>query len=955
MRAQVAAVSDGIPLELMPLLMPYGRDRRVALRIERMPIRARLSRGRNNGDGSWSLTRDELEGLEYLPPKGATEPPTLMVRVIGLDSDNGTTLSVLDYPVLPVGADADTTGQIEGNTGQREELRNLRGELAKTKAALRVLQSELDAARKSFDSELEERLNEASADAASALEERRAAWQAELRDRMTKADARAQERLDQARKRWESDIEAQLSRAEETWKSTEAARLAEAEARWREQSGRVLAKESAQFKKIEAELAEARTRAASHASNDAELRRLQDEISKLSAAIAERDAEATEARTAATAEVREQSRRELAAALSQAQEKWKAAETRRLASAETVWKELSDRALEDMKHRLEETENELLKARNEARASREQRDTTETKRLRAELSTALQTLAVREKEIAGAKSASDLAAKSVEELAVAVSTAEAAWKKDEAKRLAAAEARWSEQSAQVVADVSAKLQRSEAALAKAQAELKSAQARRDNDEIRRLNDALAQAQTKLSRRQAELAETQNAADDALAQAREEFEQRLARSKEEWAAQEATRLADAETEWKTQSDRLLKQANTRLESSEAALAEARKTATTAQDRRESAELKRLRTEFAEAREKLAERETQLAEAKVAAGRERERNRTDVEAALAKAEESWKAAETVRLAEVETCERERGARALAEATGRLERTEAALNETRVQLEAERERGMVALAETRTRLERTESVLQDARNRIESMRDPANETELERLRADLAALQVAIDERDAELAEIRANTRRTREDLNTRIQAAVMRARDEWRAEEDRRMDAAHRQWESDARLKGTIDFATGMASEPLEEQRKDKRLAIDIALAAALAVVVVVGVTFYPMISGLLTGTPGGSAIGMTKAAASVPAAATPVLPHAVVTVSAAKLRTDPSTDSHVVATLMRGLDVTLVGQRGSWTNIRVAGENGQPARNGWVHTASLKQIQTAPQKLNSATN
>src|ERR1700678_3967415 len=159
MRAQATAVSDGVPLELTPLLLPYGRDRPIPLRIERMPHRARLSRGRNNGDGSWSLTRDEVEGLEYLPPKGATDSPTLTIRIIGLESDNGATLSMLDFPVLPSDAEIESTAEDAGEIAtRREEARNLRGELAKTKTALRVLQSELDASRKSFDTELEERL-----------------------------------------------------------------------------------------------------------------------------------------------------------------------------------------------------------------------------------------------------------------------------------------------------------------------------------------------------------------------------------------------------------------------------------------------------------------------------------------------------------------------------------------------------------------------------------------------------------------------------------------------------------------------------------------------------------------------------------------------------------------------------------------------------------------------------
>jgi len=135
MRARAeAGLSDGLPFDLMNLVTPYGRDRRVTLRVERMPIRARLSRGRNNGDGSWSLTREELEGLLYFPPRGSSDIPTLVVRIIGLDSDNGATLGVVD--AVPGYADDDS--QLPPPALQREaELKKLKADLAKTKAALR--------------------------------------------------------------------------------------------------------------------------------------------------------------------------------------------------------------------------------------------------------------------------------------------------------------------------------------------------------------------------------------------------------------------------------------------------------------------------------------------------------------------------------------------------------------------------------------------------------------------------------------------------------------------------------------------------------------------------------------------------------------------------------------------------------------------------------------------------
>src|ERR1700690_2522820 len=58
-----------LPLSLAPLLTPYRRHGRLSLRVERVPQLARLSGGRNNGDGTWSLASDELEGLNYLVPE----------------------------------------------------------------------------------------------------------------------------------------------------------------------------------------------------------------------------------------------------------------------------------------------------------------------------------------------------------------------------------------------------------------------------------------------------------------------------------------------------------------------------------------------------------------------------------------------------------------------------------------------------------------------------------------------------------------------------------------------------------------------------------------------------------------------------------------------------------------------------------------------------------------------
>src|SRR5579863_8067692 len=67
---EIAATTRATPLALAPLIQPYRKLGKVSLRVERMQRFARLSRGRNNGDGSWSLASDELDDLEYLCADG---------------------------------------------------------------------------------------------------------------------------------------------------------------------------------------------------------------------------------------------------------------------------------------------------------------------------------------------------------------------------------------------------------------------------------------------------------------------------------------------------------------------------------------------------------------------------------------------------------------------------------------------------------------------------------------------------------------------------------------------------------------------------------------------------------------------------------------------------------------------------------------------------------------------
>src|SRR5262249_24984898 len=99
--ASAAAPQGGIPLVLEPLLEPCRGSSRLGVRVERLPDKARLSRGNNNGDHTWSLMSDELDGLLYLPPKKVNGPHRLAIRVISLDGDVAPTLALLDFPITP--------------------------------------------------------------------------------------------------------------------------------------------------------------------------------------------------------------------------------------------------------------------------------------------------------------------------------------------------------------------------------------------------------------------------------------------------------------------------------------------------------------------------------------------------------------------------------------------------------------------------------------------------------------------------------------------------------------------------------------------------------------------------------------------------------------------------------------------------------------------------------------
>jgi hypothetical protein len=491
--AEATPAPSGIPLELMPLLQPYRRHEHLSLRLERLPNRARLSRGRINDDRSWSLTLDDLHDLVYLPPEGLDKPHTLALRVISLDGDIGATLAVLDVPVAPgdaraVAAPRPASTPSPAATADAEvELRLLRDALAAAKASLAAREAELAAARAAWDGELQQRLAAAAAEAAATLEQSRAAWQAAEKDRAAQAAAQAtaliEQRLAAAQDAWQQEARAVLAQAEEGWKAKaqEAARLAAAAAQKHEQTAAALAEATARLGRAEAELAAAR---AASETDRAALRRLKDELAAAQAALAAREAALAATQRQAEESGAERARQAVEAELAAARSAWEGELQQRLAEA------AAEAEAQLAAYRAEwegELQQHLAAAAAEAAAALEQS--------RAEWQAALEARAAAEDDRAALSEEEvqrriDAARQAWEqEASAALAAAAEAWKAGEAERLAAATAQGREEWAQALAEAARRLERAEAELARMRAAAETGRG-----ELRPLGDDRAAAQ-----------------------------------------------------------------------------------------------------------------------------------------------------------------------------------------------------------------------------------------------------------------------------------------------------------------------------------------------------------------------------------------------------------------------------------------------------------------------------
>ena len=950
---------DPIPLDIRPLLTPYKKRGRLLVRIERMQPRARLSAGRNNGDGSWSLASDELEDLCYLPAVKVTDPHTLAVRIVEIDPTGGSTLAVLDYVVSPDSAGPAATTEANGpdttvELGQlRDEAQQLANRLAAREEELAAAQAEVEKTRAELARELDAR-------------------QTELGAEIAAAEQRSSDRIAKLRDTWTRETETKLVKAKQEWKAAETARLAAAETVWRERADQMLAK----------------TRAAAASAGDegrTEIGRLKGELTALRKRLAARENEVATLQSASV-EDRGRIEREFEAARAKTEDDWKAAEAARFAAAEKRW----------------QAETERLLAEATTNAGKKER--IKFDKLTEELAALRGTLAERDSQVEQLQSArAEDRARMTREFEEVQAKAERDWKAGEAGRFAAAEKRWQAETERLLAEVTTNAGNEE------------------RIQFDKLTEELTTLRGSLAERESEVVALQSAGAEDRARLTREFEEAQAKAEQDWKAGEAVRFAAAEKRWQAETERLLAEVTTNA------------------GNEERIQFDKLTEELTTLRGSLAERESEVAALELTGAEDRARLTREFEDARAKAEQDWEAAEATRFSAAEAHWQTEIERLLAEAatnTGNEERIQFdKLTEELAALRgslAERENEVAALqsasAEERARMKRE---FEEARARTEqdwkagevarlaaaearwreetdgasaalrarceraeaALEDRAtpdfDEATLHRLRADLAALEKTLAERDDEMGHLRARLAESDmreplptddtgrlESLKSQLEQATVRYEEAEAALTEIRQRRQPQDSGDVAHLNDEIAMLQTMlahakrelavlrpAGEPVDhstQQSANKKTEGDAkskggrSLFRETVVVVAVlmaAIIFAPQIASrlpyewqaalpafLLDNQSAGGDLDLILQKLAVPHHDRPV----AVVIRPVNLRRGPSIKADNVTVLAKGTKVTEIERHGGWTHVMLREASGNRApRQGWVYNSYLK--------------
>src|SRR5207248_1448309 len=107
--AAVGAENGSIPLAIIAGLVDVAGNESLTVMIAGLPEGAALSAGVHNGDGTWTLSGDQLAGLTLTPAADSGDDFTLTVTVTAHDSITGVEahamtqlpVTVIDQAIVP--------------------------------------------------------------------------------------------------------------------------------------------------------------------------------------------------------------------------------------------------------------------------------------------------------------------------------------------------------------------------------------------------------------------------------------------------------------------------------------------------------------------------------------------------------------------------------------------------------------------------------------------------------------------------------------------------------------------------------------------------------------------------------------------------------------------------------------------------------------------------------------
>lgn len=876
-----------VGINLAPMLAPYKKQGRFSLRIERLPKGARLSNGRRNGDGTWSLGSDEIDELSCLIPEGAEANP-LLIRIISLDRNAGNTLAALDYPIAlgdappPSRADAaPVAAPVKkglSDSADTAQLQRLRDDLAKIRGTLAAREAEL--AQALYDRD------QATAEAGKVdLAAERAAWDVELRERLATVAADTAQVRDDLKKTKatlatrERDLAQALHERDEAKAQVGQVDVSAERAAWEAESRKQLTSVRAQ---AELQLREAR------ATWEAE------EASRSKQLDAHTQARLTEAHAGW--------QRQFDEAIAKSQSEWKAEEKARFATAETRWRE--------------EFAAAVAEARTESKTGRSAQYEQELAQLRAALAAVG---AEREAAEAQATRALSEARSNWErEGAEALTRVQQGWKAEEAARTLAVQTEWQAKLARATAEASAQAQ--------------AAHNETSDARVQELSEHAAALESKLASVGAERDAAIARASTSLAEAQHRWDQEsaeaLARAEQSWKANEATRAVTVQSEWQAKLARAVSDANAQAQA--------------ARSESDDARVRQLSEQALALEAKIAEQAEALARSNAAVEAARASGSHDVEAALKQAADQWRAESDARVQQL-TEQAASLENKVAEHAEALARARAALEQARTQSARDGEitlkqaedrwhaeevahiaaaeataRHQVAaeLAEARSRFEAAEAALADIRTRAKG-----SDGEVRHLQEEISLLRATVADRDNEIAQSRTLTERTREPLfNPNPGERSV-----------RRMQVIRPRSTAGAMLRDiAIASAVGASAiifYPSYEMHLPQSLRVGIR-SATNDLNVALGVP------------PAAHSTAVAEVDAVLAAVTQAPLEEMATLLKDANVRADASGGSAIVGRLPRGREVAILERQANWVRVRLDSDTGE-ATQGWVHKTMIK--------------